>query len=398
MEDFVKKIYNDVLADHANVVALRRAFHAHPETAREEFATAARIEEELDKLGLSHRRVGETGVYAELRGGRAGDGVVLLRADIDALDVEETNDVPYRSRCEGKMHACGHDAHAAGLLGAARVLVKNRDAFGGTVRLCFQQGEEIGYGGRIFVKEGLVDGVDRAYGVHVSPHYDVGTVIATPGPNNASVDFFRITVHGKGAHVSTPESGVDAAYIAAQIVVAAQAIATRQTNPMDSLIVGIGKVTAGTAYNVVAEHAEIEGTVRALTPEVRRATKARVQTLAETTAALYGGTATVEWQDFTSPLINDKTAAGELAAVATELFGADKVITDAPPALGGDDFAEFLLRAKGAYAYIGTRNPNVPSTGKPQHNGGFDIDEDALTVGAALLAAATVRALRAPRE
>lgn len=244
MTELEKKIYDDVIADHQHVVNLRRYFHMNPETAKEEFGTAKRIEEELDKLGIEHKRVGETGVYAEIKGNLAGDKTIVLRADIDALDVEEAHECPYKSTIPGKMHACGHDAHAAALVGAARILAANKDKFGGTVRLTFQQGEEIGYGARLFVDGGYLDGADRTFGIHVSSAYDVGKVVASVGPNNASVDWFRISVHGKSAHVSTPHLGVDALYIASQIVVAIQALITRRTNPLESILIGIGKLDA----------------------------------------------------------------------------------------------------------------------------------------------------------
>ena len=205
-----------------------------------------------------------------------------------------------------------------------------------------------------------------------------------PGPNNASVDWFRIRIHGLGAHVSTPELGVDAAYIASQIVVAAQALVTRRTSPMDNVLIGIGKISAGTAYNVVAQEAELEGTIRTMTPELRKATKARLEALAKQTAELYGGTAELEWADFTSALINDAQAAAEAQKTAAALFGAEHVITSRLPSLGGDDFAEYILRVPGVYAYIGSANPANPDTCVAQHNSHFDIDEDALTVAAAL--------------
>lgn len=380
MNELEKKIYEETLADHEYVVDLRRYFHRNPETAKEEYGTAARIEEELDKLGIPHERVGDTGVYAELKGELPGDRTIVLRADIDALDVEETHECSYKSTIPGKMHACGHDAHAAGLLGTARILSANRDKFGGTVRLTFQQGEEIGYGARLFVDGGYLDGADRTFGIHVSSDIDVGKVSATAGPNNASVDWFKISVHGKSAHVSTPQLGVDALYIASQIVVAIQALITRRTNPLESILIGIGKLDAGTAYNVVAQEASMEGTVRVFSPKLRAETKERIELVASSVAAMYGGTVSVEWKDFTSPLINDEKAAHEVSQVLTSLYGKESVISDRTPSLGGDDFAEYILKVPGAYAFVGTRNPKIPETGASQHNSNFDIDEDALTI------------------
>lgn len=380
-------LYNEVLRDHEYIVNLRRWFHRHPELAKEEFETQKSIEQELDKLGLAHKRIAGTGVYAEIEGTAPADGekrCIVLRADIDALPITQENAPDYKSLNEGRMHACGHDGHNASLIGAARVLSRNRDRFSGKIIFTWQPGEEIGYGARPIVDSGAIDEAGRSFGVHVASNVPVGSVVLMPGPNNASVDWFRIRVHGLGAHVSTPEQGVDAAYIASQIVVAAQALVTRRTSPMDNVLIGIGKISAGTAYNVVAQEAELEGTIRTMTPELRKATKARLEALAKQTAELYGGTAEVEWADFTSPLINDATAAAEAQKTAAALFGAEHVITSRLPSLGGDDFAEYILRVPGVYAYIGSANPAKPDTCVAQHNSHFDIDEDALTVAAAL--------------
>ena len=380
-------LYNEVLKDHDYVVQLRRWFHRHPELGKEEFETQKVIERELDKLGIEHRRIAGTGVYAEIEGTAPADGAarcIVLRADIDALPVTQENAPEYKSLIPGRMHACGHDGHNASLIGAARVLGRNRDRFSGKVILTWQPGEEIGYGGQIIAKSGAIDEAGRSFGVHVAPNVPVGSVVLMPGPNNASVDWFCIRVHGLGAHVSTPELGVDAAYIASQIVVAAQALITRRTSPMDNVLIGIGKISAGTAYNVIAQEAELEGTIRTMTPELRKATKARLEALAKQTAELYGGTAELEWADFTSALINDAQAAAEAQKTAAALFGAEHVISARLPSLGGDDFAEYILRVPGVYAYIGSGNPANPDTCVAQHNSHFDIDEDALTVAAAL--------------
>ena len=278
-EDF---ILESIRSDRDNLVALRRYFHMHPEVSAKEFGTAAKIEEYLHSLGLKTERVGETGVYSEIKGEREGEGkTILLRADIDALPVLEEHSAPcsYQSQNAGISHACGHDAHTASLLEAASFLAAHKDLFSGTVRLAFQQGEEIGYGGRLFVDGGYLDGADRVFGVHMESRREVGRVSLTPGPNNASVDWFRINIHGKAAHVSTPELGIDALYIASQIVIAAQSIVTRRNNPTDAVLIGIGKMEAGTAYNVVAEDAYMEGTLRCMLSDVRLILRRQLQPL-----------------------------------------------------------------------------------------------------------------------
>lgn len=373
---------------------LRREFHQHPEVSRQEFWTAERIERELDAIGITeHRRVDGSGVYAVFHGEKPGERVMTLRADIDALPIQEENgELSYCSQQPGVMHACGHDCHAAGLLGGAKLLYAHKAEFGGEVRLFFQHAEEVGYGGRVFVKEGLLEGSGRVFGVHVASDLPVGAVGVKTGPNNASVDHFKITVRGKAAHVSTPHEGVDALYIASQIVVGIQALVTRRISPIDPLIIGVGKLTAGTAYNIVAENAALEGTVRALTPETRRNAQEWIDALCAQTAAVYGGSAAVEWTDYATPLVNPAEGCGEVGEVVRDLFGSAALVTDRPVSLGGDDFAEFLLTVPGCYAYVGTRSGD-PHTQYPLHNGHVDMDEGALPVAAALHAAYSWRYL-----
>jgi len=385
MNQVEQNIYKELQTDHERVVGLRRYFHQNPEIAKEEFNTAKTIEAELDKLGIEHKRVGETGVYGEIKGTKAGNGKTLvLRADIDALPIQETHLCEYTSKIPNRMHACGHDAHTASLLGAAKVLSNNKDKFSGTIKLCFQQGEEIGYGARIFVDNGWIDGSDRTFGIHAASNIPSGSIAIVPGPNNASVDWFKINIKGHPAHVSTPQLGVDAAYIASQIVVALQALITRRTSPMDNVLIGVGKITAGDAYNIVAQSADIEGTVRVFKPEIRKSVRLQMEKLASSIAESFGGTASFEWKDFTSPLINDQFSSEEVQLTAKKIFGQEKVITSREPSLGGDDFAEFILKVPGAYAYVGTGNPAKPETNLAHHDSKFDIDEDSLLVGAAI--------------
>ena len=384
-------IREEIERDRDYLVSLRRYFHQHPETACEEFLTADRIEAELKAIGLEPRRVAETGVYAEIKGTAKGpDKTIVLRADIDALPVTEKHECPYKSLTEGKMHACGHDAHTTGLIGAARYLAKHTDQFSGTVRLTFQAGEEIGYGARIFIDNGYLDGADRSFGVHAASNIPVGKVSLTPGPNNASVDWFRITVTGKGAHIASPQAGIDALYVASQIVIAAQAIVTKINSPTDNLLLGIGKLTAGRAYNVIADEAKMEGTIRAASPTSRALTKKKLEEIAAGIAKPFGAEVTFEWKDNTSPLINDSQATREAQIIGERLFGKENIITDRPFSLGGDDFAEYIIKVPGVYAYVGTANESRPETTVAHHDCMFDIDEDSLTIMASLYAAYSI--------
>ena len=369
-----------VVKNREYITEMRRYFHAHPEVSLKEYNTCKKIEEELDKMGIPHRRVGETGVYGWIdgRGNGGKDKVMVLRADIDALAMEDLKEVSYCSKEEGVCHACGHDAHIATLLGAAKILKEKEQEFSGQVRLFFQQAEEIGQGARIFVKEGLMEGATRVFGAHVSSKLDSGTVSLTAGPQNASCDYFKIKVTGKGAHVSTPQLGIDAVYVASQIVVALQSIVARNTDPLETVVVGVGVLRAGTQYNIVAEHAEIEGTTRSFSKEVREFTNERVKTIAKQTAELYGAEAEVEFQGFANPLINDEEAVEEVTEVAKQVMEEQNIISNFEKMLGADDFADFLQETKGMYAFVGTRNKEKPNTASAHHHGLFDIDEEGL--------------------
>lgn len=369
-----------VLKEKTNLIALRRYFHTHPEPSLKEFHTAEKIEQKLDAYAIPHQRIGETGVYAYIKGKKGSGHIIALRCDIDALAMDDLKDCAYRSMNEGCAHACGHDAHTAVLLTAAKILKSKEHEFSGEVRFFFQQAEEIGQGARQFVNAGLLDGVERVYGAHVCSSLDVGVVSLTPGPMNASCDYFKIEVKGKGAHVSTPQLGVDALYIASQIVVNLQTIVSRNTAPVDSAVVGVGVLRAGTQYNIVAEDAILEGTTRSFTPQQRAFTNQKVEMIAKQTAQLFGGEAMVSFKDYAAPLINDEEVAYDVSKIAEAIVGEKHVIHNQTKMLQADDFADYLAKVKGVYAFIGTRNKTNPNTSMALHHGLFDIDEDALLI------------------
>ena len=412
-------ILNEVKKIHEKLVELRRDFHLHPELSMKEYRTATRIEEELDKLGIEHYRSAGTGVVGFIRGEAASqpakntgadesesnvghqnstreakDRVVALRADIDALPILERDDRAYYSENKGVMHACGHDLHNASLLGAAIVLANNKDKFAGTVKLIFQPGEEIGAGAQEMIKNGEVKGVERIFGLHVAPDLRCGQVGVTTAINNAAVDHFRIEIEGKATHVSTPQLGIDALYIAAQTVVALQALVTRTTSPIDPVVIGIGILNSGTSYNIVSGSGVIEGTTRTTSAKTRQDVRDKITKTAQNIAEIYGGSAKVIWTDYTSALINDERASEEVREVVRDILG-DEAIKTRPISLGGDNFAEFILEVPGAYAYLGTSNEDKPNTLIQIHNEGFDIDENALDIGAALYARYAIKWLNA---
>jgi amidohydrolase len=395
-------LYDAALARRDRLVQTRRHLHQHPEVSLREVNTAAFIEAELDRLGVPHERVGATGVLGHVWGGRGQRGpTVCLRADFDALPVQETADVPYRSLVDGAMHACGHDAHLTCLLGAAELLCERRDEFAGEVRLVFQPGEEIGAGARPFVEAGCLAGVERIFGLHTASDLPCGTVGVKTGVNNASVDHFTVTVHGKSAHVSTPQRGVDALYVASAIVVGLQALVTRRTSPVEPLIIGVGSLHAGTTYNALAESAVMEGTTRAVSVELRAWVKENIDALVQATAAAYGATATVEWEDFTAPLVNDAEPCDEARSVVDAVLGAGHVERGRALSLGGDNFADLMVlpdpAVPGAYLYLGTCSERVAGSGEPHHSCTFDIDEDALPIGVAVLAGCALAWVQTPQ-
>ncbi|MCL2007611.1 MAG: M20 family metallopeptidase [Treponema sp.] len=379
----MSSFFNAVKAEEKYIIELRRHFHRYPEISLNEFNTAKKIEEELGGMGIEFKRVGETGVLGILRGEKEGK-TILLRADTDALPMQQENDVPYRSVNEGVMHACGHDGHTAALLGAAKVLNSNKDKLRGEVRLVFQQAEEFGSGARKFIKAGILEGVDRVFALHLSSELDVGKIELSKGPRSASTDNFLITVKGKSAHVSAPQKGVDALYAGCQIVNALQGLVSRRVSPLDTVIVGVGKFNAGTAYNIIAEQAVMEGTIRTYKPELRDQLKSRINELCSCIAASSGASSDVLWYDDTPVLINDPIVCDEIIEVAREIAGEENIIRDHPISLGGDDFADFLELIPGAYARIGCGSPGKPRI--PLHNCLFDMDEGCLVYSAAMYA------------
>lgn len=369
-----------VIKEKDYITSLRRYFHKHPEESLKEYNTAKKIEEELDKLNIPHKRVGATGVLGIIKGKNESNRILAIRADIDALKVPDSKDVEYKSQSNGYNHACGHDGHTASLLGTAKILKEKEKELNGEVRLIFQQAEEVGQGAKVFIKEGYLDGVEEILGAHVASHLEVGKVSVTSGPISASCDYFKITVKGKGGHVSAPHLSTDALYIASQIVVNLQSIVSRQTDPVDTVVVGVGLIRGGTTYNTVAEEIVLEGTTRSFTFESREKTNKSVEKIAKSIGEIYGAEVIVEFRDYASPLINDEKVSEEVAVIASDIVGKENVITNSPKRLGADDFAEFLIEVPGSYIHVGTKNLKNSNTSVAHHNDLFDIDEEGLLI------------------
>ena len=369
--------------DKDYIISLRRWFHSHPELSMKEFETAKRIEKELNAIGILARRVGGTGVLGVLKGRKGPGRRVVLRADTDALPIQDEKTVPYASQCPGVMHACGHDAHTAALLGAARALKQLEDNFSGEIALVFQPGEEYGAGAVLFVQVGALEGANRSFGVHLQSNLPVGQVAMNPGAENASVDHFTIRIHGRSAHVSTPELGADALYAAAQIVTALQGLVGRLKSPTDPALIGVGVLRAGEGYNIVAREAVIEGTVRCFSEETRAMINGKIADTARGVAALYNTTAEIETESFTRALINDARVYAETAPLVEKVVGRGNLVVK-ELSLGGDDMAEIMAVVPGVYAFVGSGSEAVPGSRLAHHTPGFDIDERCLTIAASL--------------
>ena len=369
--------------DKDYIISLRRWFHSHPELSMKEFETAKRIEKELNAIGILARRVGGTGVLGVLKGRKGPGRRVVLRADTDALPIQDEKTVPYASQCPGVMHACGHDAHTAALLGAARALKKLEDSLSGEIGFVFQPGEEYGKGAVLFLQDGALEGADRSFGVHMQSNLPVGQVAMNLGAENASVDHFTIRIHGRSAHVSTPELGADALYAAAQVVTALQGLVGRLKTPTDPALIGVGVLRSGEGYNIVAREAVIEGTVRCFSEETRAMINGKIADTARGVAALYNTTAEIETESFTRALINDARVYAETAPLVEKVVGRGNLVVK-ELSLGGDDMAEIMAVVPGVYAFVGSGSEAVPGSRLAHHTPGFDIDERCLTIAASL--------------
>lgn len=376
-------ISKEVCKQKQYIIGLRRYFHQHPELSGKEYQTALRIEQELEALSISHFRVGETGVIGIIENGRTKDKPALaLRADIDALMIEEGNEVSYKSQNPGVMHACGHDGHIAALLGAAKVLQKQKETLTRKVILIFQQAEEIGAGAKQFLATTYLKEVEEIIGIHLASFLPKGQIAVQLGESNASCDYFKIKIKGKSCHVSKPHEGVDAVYITSQIVIGLQAIASRMSNPLESVVVGIGKMSAGTNYNIIAGEGRLEGTTRAFNQETRQKVNEAVLSIAKSIGNTYGAEVEVEFTDYASPLVNHKEVAKKVATIGATILGEENVLTNMSKIMMADDFSEFLKAIKGSYIFVGSSSDET--TVYPHHNEHFDIDEESLLISAEL--------------
>ncbi len=380
--------------DRAQLVATRRDLHQHPELGFEERRTGTLVAERLKALGYSVRtEVGRTGVVG-LRDGAKGS-CVLVRADMDALPVEEANDVPYRSKHAGKMHACGHDGHVAIGLEVARRL--HAAYLPGRVKFAFQPAEEVSDGAEAMIRDGVLDApkVDAAFGIHLWNDLPAGTISVMPGPVMASVDQFEITIVGRGGHAAAPQQAIDPVLIASHLVTALQSLVSRRRNPFEEGVVSVTQINAGHAFNVIPERAELRGTVRTFGGKFYDEAPQLVETTAHGIAGAFGASAQVRYRRLSKPLVNDARMATLMRDVAQEIVTRERVI-DGIRTMGGEDMSYFLASVPGAFAFVGSAPPD--KKGAPHHSPTFDIDEESLVVGAELVTRTVVRYLESARE
>jgi amidohydrolase len=380
------------------LIELRRKIHMHPELGFEEHETASLVAKRLKEWGIETTTgVAKTGVIGIIHGKTINDRTIAIRADMDALPLQEANDVPYKSKIDGKMHACGHDAHTAILLGVAKILSQMREKINGKIKLFFQPAEEGLGGAKPMVEAGALQdpNVSAVIALHVYSDIDTGKIMVKDGSFTASSDKFWIDIIGKGGHAAAPHEANDPIVIASQIVTALQTISSRKTDPVHPVIVTIGTFNAGTAYNIIPEKAHLTGTIRALSPEVRKATFQHIQQLTEGIASSFDAKAEVKIKLGYSPGMNDSQLNNMIKKAAKEIIGEDNIIIGEYPMMGAEDFYDFSddYRIPVSMFWLGVRNEEKGIV-HPGHNPKFDVDEEALPLGAAILSLAALRYLQ----
>lgn len=363
------------------MVDIRRRLHRIPERGFAEVKTQQVIMETLDALGIPYTTE-RTWVVGVIEGALPGQ-VVALRADMDALPLEEPEGLPFRSEHPGMMHACGHDAHMTMVLGAAKVLMGMRDRLPGTVKLLFQPAEETDGGAEPMVQRGVMENphVDRVYGLHVQPYLPVGVIETRAGTLNASTDDVELTIHGRSSHGAYPESGADAIVCAAQVITSLQTLVSRNVSPLASAVLSLGMISGGTAGNIICDRVSLRGTLRTANGEIRAMMKRRIAEVASGVAAAMGCTAEVCITSGYAALVNDEAEAGRVMRVGARLLGEKNVVRKAAPSMGGEDFSFFCERVPGAFFHLGcVKKEDMPAP--LLHSRDFHLDEDCLTVGA----------------
>ncbi len=363
------------------VIDLRRHFHMHPEISWKEENTAKKIKEELDAMGIPNVSIAGTGILATIQGGGKGK-TIALRADIDALEVPEKNEIEYKSQNEGVSHACGHDGHTAMLLGAAKILNTIKDKLHGTVKLIFQPAEESVNGAAVIIKEGGLEGVGTIFGIHLISLLPTGLISADKGPRMAAADRFVINVTGKGGHGGVPHHSIDPIVVGSAIVMNLQSVISRQIDPNEPAVITVGSFNAGTRHNVIAGSARMEGTARWYNPDTGKKMVETMEKILTNTARAFGAEAKLEYHKGCPPTINDTACSKRASAVVLKTFGENALI-EVGPLTAAEDFGYYQKEIPGVYVFVGASNEKKGASFMHHHEK-FNIDEDALEIGTAL--------------
>lgn len=361
------------------IIKIRRDIHKHPELSFQEFRTAKLVSDSLKKFGLEvDENIGKTGVVGILKGARPGK-TIAFRADMDALPIQETSDLSYKSVNDGVMHACGHDAHTAMLLVAAEILSKNIEQISGKIKFIFQPAEE-GFGGAKFmIDDGALEGVEEIYGLHVWNYQESGTIGLKSGPVMAAADKFEIIINGIGGHGAAPQGTVDCVVVSSYLIQSLQTIVSRNTNPIDSTAITIGQINGGYNFNIIADKVILKGTARSYTEENRLMIKKRLQEIINGTESMFNAKIEFIYEDGYPPVINDIAATKKLSRIANKIVG-NKLISPYL-SMGGEDFSYFAQKVPGCFFFLGTMPDGKDKTSTPHHCSHFDIDEDSMVIG-----------------
>lgn len=391
-------------AAQPGIVAARRLLHRFPEVSGHEANTQKLLCEQLDELGIPYRKLDNNGIIATIAGTAPGaydaDGTpvrrVALRADMDALPVTEQTGLPFASENPGVMHACGHDAHMAMMLGAVRILRDAADSLKGEVRIIFQPAEEISIGALSMIKAGALEGVDAIYGAHIWSEVPAGTVSCAPGQRMANTDWFRIDIDGVSAHGSMPHKGVDAVVVGSEMVAALQVLVSRDVSPFEPVVVTVGEFHGGEARNIMAGHAWLTGTVRTWSERLRSEVPDRLERIVSRIAHAFGAKARFTFEKGNAGLANDPTCAEVARQAVIDTLG-EQGVADYRGTLSGEDFSEYLRIVPGVFCFVGTRNPQAGAD-HPQHSCHYTVDEDVLAKGSMVAAQWACRMLSGAKE